>query len=179
VLDKELASLLKTMREESDKESPDLASKMDALKARFGASVLLQDGTSQAKRKPSSSEILADRSSKHARTSDLPPVAGGQPDEQQTQQMFLRKLLSAMKGTGDGDEDLFNGDGEEPGLPRNLVTKRAALRQLAKRKPGLLLAKGLETFKEQLISSTGEGVEDEALSPCCLRYFLSVFLPMN
>jgi hypothetical protein len=100
---------------------------IDAIKARIGAYILLQDGAFRVKRKSSSSEVLVSLGPKHDWRSDLLLAPGSPPEEQQTQQRSLFEFLGAVRDVRVGDADPCGVEVEESGLQRNLVTEEIRL----------------------------------------------------
>jgi hypothetical protein len=170
VLDKELGSLMDELgRNETGSAVDD---QLEALKKKLS-------GQAKASPKPdkkATSEILAERAKQDAEKIQAAKRERESKDSEESALVkFLRKLSRDKNyDTLVSDEDEFEGGDDASASP--LKSKRALLRRVAVRRPGLLLIRGLNMMRESLQPLTGDSEED-SLTPVCLRYYMSVYLP--
>ena len=171
VIDAELAKLRDAMgsgvtaAELADAESPD-----DGPSAKSAGKGSRKVKVPVQFKKPEAAQVLAERAATQASkrkaialTEDAEPGTGS-----------VAGLISLLRKASKSSLDNDDSDVELPGDA--VEQKRMVYRRLAKQKPGVLLMRALKLMREQVTSLTGEDDADE-LSPICVRFFLSVFLP--
>ena len=114
-------------------------------------------------------EVLAHRASQHAEKRKINLIEDHEGPATTALDKLVKYLQHSGSGPGGDDEEV---DGLDAG-----EQKRMAYRRLAKEKPGVLLQRLLKLMREQVTSLTGDMDEEDSLSPVCVRFFLSIFLP--
>ena len=128
------------------------------------------DGDQSASKRLKAALTLAERAKTHAGNKKSSTAASAATEGEGSTGNALTKFLTRfIKSRHDEDSD-------EMELDTGLDSKRMVYRKLAKSKPGALLLRCINSMREQVTSVTGDEDED-GLSPICLRFFLSVFLP--
>ena len=164
VLDSELDSLKELVDGAGPEES---AEDLEALREQLKRKRNLKENASGKKQK-AAADVLAERAKVHAAS----PKKGILKDEDKPETVHtLEKVLKVMMRKSSDD------DSDQEAAGEDMESKKMVYRRLAKTKPGVLLKRLLMNMKDQVQPmSTGDDDEDP-LSPVCMMFFMSIFLP--
>ena len=174
LLDEELRDLSKQFGTEGEDSA--LKDQLVDLQRRLGGT----QGPSTKTVKKSTQELLVERAKKEADLAKAKSAASSKELEAGGDATVLLKFIRGVVKARDSDlvpsDDDFGDDEDAAPSGGPLKSKRALLRRIAAKRPGLLLAKGLAMMREQLQPLSGDADED-VLTPACVRYFMTVYLP--
>ena len=173
VLDDELRELSRQLGASGD--DAVLKEQLADLQKRLGGT----QGPSAKSPKKSTQELLVEKAKKEAELSRARATSSKELEQGSDSTVLVKFLRGVMKRDSDllPSDDEFGDDEDAAPTGSPLKSKRALLRRLAAKRPGLLLSKGLAMMREQLQPLSGDADEEDALTPACVRYFMTVYLP--